>query len=120
MGSPAPAARQEQLRSLYAAFNRRDVSAVLAALAPDVSWPNAWEGGVLRGHDQVRAYWRRQWAEIDPVVVPTEFHTEDDDRVTVTVRQVVRTLDGSVVADQLVKHVYRFNVGLIVDMEIQN
>ncbi|MET8908901.1 nuclear transport factor 2 family protein [Micromonospora sp. NPDC004551] len=120
MGSAAPAARQEHLRSLYAAFNRRDISAVLAALAPDVSWPNGWEGGTLRGHDQVRVYWMRQWAEIDPVVVPTEFHTEDDDRVTVTVHQVVRNLHGSVVTDQLVRHVYRFNDGLIVDMEIQN
>ncbi|TYC19981.1 nuclear transport factor 2 family protein [Micromonospora sp. MP36] len=120
MGSQEPAAQHEQLRSLYAAFNRRDIPAVLAALAPDVSWPNGWEGGIVRGHDQVRAYWRRQWAAIDPVVVPTAFHTEDDGRVTVTVHQVVRTLQGLVVADQLVKHVYRFTDGLIVDMEIQD
>lgn len=120
MRSQEPATRQEQLTSLYAAFNRRDVCAVLAALAPDVSWPNGWEGGIVRGHDQVRAYWLRQWAEIDPVVVPRAFDIEDDGRVTVTVHQVVRTLQGSVVADQVVKHVYRFTDGLVVNMEIQD
>ncbi|MEU5725910.1 nuclear transport factor 2 family protein [Micromonospora sp. NPDC047738] len=120
MGSPEPADQQEQLWSLYAAFNRRDVAAVLAALAPDVSWPTGWEGGSVRGHDQVRAYWRRQWAAIDPVVVPTAFHTEDDGRVTVTAHQVVRTRQGAVIADQVVTHVYRFAGGLIVDMAIQD
>lgn len=112
--------RQERLTSVYEAFNRRDIPAVLAALAPDVSWPNGWEGGLVYGHDQFRDYWRRQWAEIDPVVVPTAFQSEDDGRVAVTVHQVVRTKEGSVIADQVVKHVYRFAGGLIASMEIRD
>ena len=50
---------------LYAAFNARDIDAVLARLDADVDWPNAWEGGRLRGREAVRAYWTRQWAAID-------------------------------------------------------
>jgi ketosteroid isomerase-like protein len=120
MDPERPSSRNDLLRSLYEAFNRRDIPAALAALAPDVSWPNGWEGGFVQGHDQVRAYWTRQWAEIDPTVVPTAFAAEGDGRVTVTVHQIVRTKQGSVVADQVVKHVYRFTGNLIADMEIQD
>jgi nuclear transport factor 2 (NTF2) superfamily protein len=110
----------ERLASLYEAFNARDVPAVLAALSPDVVWPNGWEGGTVRGHDEVAAYWRRQWAEISPTVVPTAFATEPDGRVAVTVHQVVRDKAGVVLADQTVTHVYRFDGNLITAMEIRD
>jgi hypothetical protein len=35
----------ERLRATYAAFNARDIDAVLAQMTADVDWPNAWEGG---------------------------------------------------------------------------
>ena len=111
--------RNDLLNSLYEAFNQRDIPAVLAALAPDVQWPNGWEGGFVRGHEEVRDYWTRQWAEIDPIVVPVAFDTEADDLVIVTVHQVVRTNKGAVVADHTVKHVYRFVNDLITEMEIR-
>jgi hypothetical protein len=44
------------LRDLYDAFNRRDVDAVIAALHPDVDWPNAFEGGRVHGRVDVRTY----------------------------------------------------------------
>lgn len=104
---------------MYEAFNRRDIPEVLTALAPDVVWPNGWEGGTVTGHAQVADYWTRQWAEIDPSVVPTAFTAEPDGRVAVTVHQVVRTPQGSVVADEMVEHVYRFAGDLVSDMEIR-
>src|SRR5437764_15247630 len=61
---------EQQLRRLYAAFNSRDVGSLLAATTEDVDWPNAWEGGRLRGRREVEDYWRRQWAQIDPTVEP--------------------------------------------------
>ncbi|WP_373317633.1 nuclear transport factor 2 family protein [Planotetraspora silvatica] len=77
---------QRALTDLYAAFNRRDMPALLAALAVDVVWPNGWEGGTVRGHDEVREYWTRQWAHIEPTVVPTGFTRESDGRLAVTVQ----------------------------------
>ena len=53
------------LRRTYAAFNARDVDAVIAVLHSDVDWPNAWEGGRVRGHAAVRSYWARQLEAID-------------------------------------------------------
>ena len=111
---------QGALTDLYAAFNTRDVETLLRAMAPDVVWPNGWEGGVVRGREQVRDYWTRQWAEIDPAVEPLGFRREQDGRVAVAVRQVVRDLAGSVVAEGRVTHVYRFAGGLVRDMEIRS
>jgi aspartyl-tRNA(Asn)/glutamyl-tRNA(Gln) amidotransferase subunit A len=44
------------LRRCYAAFNARDSDGALAQMAPDVMWPNAWEGGWLKGRDKIRHY----------------------------------------------------------------
>ena len=55
-----PPDRADRLRSLYAAFTARDVDAVLAAMAPDVDWPNGWAGGRLSGPAEGRGYWERQ------------------------------------------------------------
>lgn len=61
------------LEQLYERFNARDIDAVLAHFARDVEWPNGWEGGYVRGHDEVRDYWTRQWAELDATVTPQGF-----------------------------------------------
>ena len=58
--SDAIPSRRDLLSAAYDAFNARDIEAILAIMHPDVSWPNALEGGRLRGHAEVRAYWRRQ------------------------------------------------------------
>jgi ribosomal protein S18 acetylase RimI-like enzyme len=108
----------DRLRALYAAFNARDVDAVIDAMADDVDWPNAWEGGRLQGHDAVRHYWERQFAEIDPSVEPLEIVTRPDGRVAVDVRQVVRNLDGEVVANGRVVHVYEQRDGLVTRMDV--
>ncbi len=110
---------QALLTNLYAAFNRRDIPTLLAAMAPDVSWPNGWEGGVVRGRDQVGAYWRRQWDQIEPVVTPTAFRTEADGRIAVTVHQVVHDKAGAKLADHTVTHVYHLGDGLVTEMEIR-
>jgi ketosteroid isomerase-like protein len=60
------ASEVELLRAAYAAFNARDIHAALALMTTDVAWPRAFKGGFVRGHEEVRAYWREQWSEIDP------------------------------------------------------
>ena len=54
------------LRAAYAAFNARDIDAALAMTSPTVAWPKAFKGRFVRGHEEIRAYWTEQWAEIDP------------------------------------------------------
>ena len=108
----------ELLRTAYAAFNARDIDAALATMAPDVTWPKAFKGGFVRGHQAVRAYWTEQWCEIDPSVEPVSFRSEGDGRTLVEVHQVVRDLAGTVVADGPVGHRFTIESGLIRAMEV--
>jgi hypothetical protein len=113
------ASRVEQLRRVYESFNARDIAAILAELADDVTWPNGWEGGVLHGKVAVRDYWRRQWSEIDPWVEPLAFGAREAGVVVVTVSQTVRSLDGILVSEGIVLHVYSFVETLISEMAIE-
>jgi hypothetical protein len=114
-----PPEDESLLRRAYAAFNARDVDAVVALMHPGVDWPNAFEGGRVRGHDEVRAYWMRQFAVIDPQVMPRGFALRDDGRVAVFVHQVVRSPAGEVLADGAVVHVYVLRDGLVERMDIE-
>jgi hypothetical protein len=111
--------REALLRATYAAFNARDIDGVIAQLAADVDWPNAWEGGRLRGPEAVRDYWTRQWAAIDPHVTPTGFETRPDGSVAVDVHQLVRALDGSTIGESDVRHVYVFRGDLVTWMDVE-
>jgi hypothetical protein len=108
----------ELLRAAYAAFNARDIDAALALMTSDVAWPRAFKGGFVRGHEQIRAYWREQWNEIDPHVEPMAFHPEGAEHILVDVHQVVRDLAGAVLVDQHVGHRFTLAHGLIQAMEI--
>jgi len=113
------AASAELLKRAYAAFNARDIPAALACMKSDVIWPNGMEGGIVHGHEGVRAYWTRQWSMIDPHVDPISFTPDSEGRIVVGVHQVVRDLSGKVVVDRMVEHLYSIEDGLIRSMEIR-
>jgi hypothetical protein len=107
------------LRRAYEAFNARDVDGALALTHPDVDWPNGMVGGREHGHAAVRAYWTRQFGMIDSHVEPMGFDVDAEGRTVVDVHQVVRDLDGVVLSDGRVRHVYTFRDGLVERMEIE-
>jgi nuclear transport factor 2 (NTF2) superfamily protein len=107
------------LLSVYEAFNERDLDFVLLVMHPDVDWPNGMEGGRIRGREDLRAYWTRQWDQMDPIVHPQRFEHLPDGRIVAHVHQVVRDLEGNVIVDQIVQHIYRVQDAEIVSMEIQ-
>lgn len=109
---------EELLRRAYAAFNARDIDAALVLMHPDVDWPNGMEGGRVRGRDAVREYWERQFKLIDSHVEPEAFEDLQDGRVSVTVHQRVRDLDGAIVSNSRVRHVYELRDGLVTRMDI--
>jgi hypothetical protein len=106
------------LKRAYAAFNARDLDGALATMQPDVVWPNGMEGGVVHGHDGVRAYWTRQWGIINPHVDPVSFTPDARGRIAVSVHQVARDLSGNVLLDRMVEHVFTLKDGLIQSMDI--
>ena len=112
-------ADHQLLERAYRAFNSRDIDAALITMHADVAWPNGMEGGYLHGHAAVRDYWSRQWRLIDPHVEALRFDTDAAGCTVVQVHLLVRGLDGKLLKDEMVEHVYLIDAGLITRMEIR-
>ncbi|MEO7138804.1 MAG: nuclear transport factor 2 family protein, partial [Ferruginibacter sp.] len=110
---------KDLIKKAYAAFNERDIDKALSTMQPTVQWSKAWEGGYISGHDEIKAYWTRQWKEINPHVEPVGFNERPNGRLEVEVHQKVKDLQGNAVFDGMVKHIYTFENGLIQTMEIE-
>jgi hypothetical protein len=113
-----PNADLDLLQRLYARFNARDMAAVLATMHGDVRWANGMEGGQVWWHEGVRDYWTRQWAMIDPHVEPVGFTTLADGGTEVEVHQTVRDLNGSILSDKTVRHIFHIEDGLVRGFDI--
>jgi ribosomal protein S18 acetylase RimI-like enzyme len=112
-------ARHERLlRDAYEAFNARDIERALTLMHVDVDWPNALEGGRVRGREGVQAYWERQFEAIDSQVRPLRIEQAPDGRMVVTVHQLVRDRAGKLLSDQTVEHRYVITEGLIERMDV--
>ncbi|MGD8202386.1 nuclear transport factor 2 family protein [Ornithinimicrobium sp. W1679] len=118
-GQPLTSGRAERVRALYQAFNDRDLDVVISAMAPDVDWPNGWEGGRLLGSDDVRQYWERQWAQVRPTTTVRRIVERPDGTVEAQVRMVVRDPDGTVLTRSDVVHVYEFAEPLVQRMSVE-
>ena len=109
----------ELLKRLYERFNARDMEAVLASLREDVLWANGMEGGHVHGRNEVRNYWTRQWAILDPHVEPARFSHTPGGQVVVEVHQVVHDISGNLLVDQMVGHIFTIEGGLITRFDIR-
>jgi hypothetical protein len=106
------------IEQAYSAFNKRDIDGALALMTQHVSWPRASEGGRIVGKDEIRAYWTRQWSEFDPHVEPLAMTEQDGGKIRVRVHQLVKSLQGQVLSDSEVLHVFTMNNGLIAAMHL--
>jgi hypothetical protein len=102
----------------YTTFNRRDIDAAVALMTEDVSWPKASEGGKVTGKEAIRAYWTRQWSQFDPHVEPLTITEEAPNKIRVRVHQLVKSLQGDVLSDTEVLHIFTINNGLIAAMDL--
>jgi nuclear transport factor 2 (NTF2) superfamily protein len=110
----------EFLKHIYDRFNARDMEAVLAAMHENVMWANGMEGGHVHGRNAVRSYWTRQWAMVDPRVEPVGFSKGREGEMIVEVHQVVHDLNGNLLLDHTVGHIFRLEDGLIRRFDIRD
>jgi DNA-binding Xre family transcriptional regulator len=110
---------QSLVKKAYSAFNSRDIDTALSTFHSDVQWPKAFEGGYATGHDEVRKYWTRQWSGINPNVEPIGFYERQNGTVEVTVKQIVKDLQGKLLFDGVVKHIYTIQDNLLRRMDIE-
>jgi hypothetical protein len=110
---------EDLIKKVYAAFNARDIETALSTMHPTIQWPKAFEGGYVSGQEEIRSYWTRQWAEINPKVEPVAFSERPDGTLEIAVHQLVKDLEGKVLFDGTVKHVYTLQGGLLRRMDIE-
>lgn len=108
----------QTLYSLYAAFNAHDIEAIIAMMHPLVAWASDTHGGYVHGRESVREYWNAQFMILDPKMDPVSFNMDDSGRAVFDVRQVFHDLDGHLLMDKTVKHIFSFDNGLIKKFEI--
>ena len=106
------------LQNLYEAFNKGELEAIVSVMHPDVKWANGVEGGFVYGRDAVREYWTKQYQVIQVQLEALKFETDENDRNVVTVHQIVRDLQGNLLADTTVKQIFTIENGSIILYEI--
>ncbi|MDY7006099.1 MAG: nuclear transport factor 2 family protein [Cyanobacteriota bacterium] len=109
---------QQFLQNLYDAFNNREIETIISFMRPDVKWANGVEGGFVYGRDAVREYWTNQFKDIQPELETLKFETDENNRNVVTVHQVIKDLQGNLLADATVKQIFTIEDGLISLYEI--
>ena len=109
---------QQFLQNLYDAFNKREIETIISLMRPDVKWANGLEGGFVYGRDAVREYWTNQFKDIQPELETLKFETDEKNRNVVTVHQIIRDLQGNLLADATVQQIFTIENGLISLYEI--
>lgn len=110
---------QNLIKKAYSAFNSRDIDTALSTFHSDVQWPKAFEGGYINGHNEIREYWTRQWAEINPNVEPIRITERQNGTIEVEILQIVKDLKGNIMFEGIVKHIYTIQDNLLQKMDIE-
>jgi len=111
-------ANQQFLQDLYDAFNKREIETIISLMRPDVKWANGLEGGFVYGRDAVREYWTNQFKGIQAELETLKFETDENNRNIVTVHQIIKDLQGNLLADATVQQIFTIEDGLISLYEI--
>ncbi len=102
------------VKRLYEYFNNRDIDAALTTMHPCVVWANGLDGGYVYGHAEVRSYWVRQWAMVEPVA----FSISGCGQTRVEVHVTARTPSGGLLFDKGAVHAFEITDGLIHRFDI--
>ena len=106
------------LQNLYDAFNNGEIETIISVMHPDVKWANGVEGGFVYGRDAVREYWTNQYKVIQVQLETLKFETDENNRNVVTVHQIIKDLQGNLLADATIQQIFTIEDGSISLYEI--
>lgn len=109
---------RQLLYKAYEFFNSRDIDGALQLMNENVEWPNGMEGGYVYGRQGIKEYWTRQWTLINPHVEITDLSLENGE-IVAHVRATVKDLEGNLLSQGMIKHVYFLKNNLVQRMEIR-
>lgn len=102
---------------LYRSFNDRQIELVISKMTDNVKWANGMEGGYVYGHEGVKEYWTRQFKLVSSKVTPVKIDTEGE-FIKIKVHQVVHDLQGNLLADEFVYHIFKLKDDKIEEFNI--
>jgi hypothetical protein len=109
---------QQFLQNLYEAFNKGEIETIISVMDPNVKWANGVEGGFVYGRDAVRKYWTNQYKVIQVQLETLKFETDENNRNVVTVYQIVKNLQGNLLAEATIQQIFTIENSLISLYEI--
>jgi hypothetical protein len=104
--------------TIYQNFNDRNIDFVISNMTPDVKWANGMDGGFVYGHEGVREYWTRQFKLVNSKVTPIDVSIGNG-KIIIKVHQVAHDLDGKLLADETVKHIFKMDGDKIAQFDIE-
>ncbi|ALL13064.1 nuclear transport factor 2 family protein [Caulobacter henricii] len=104
------------LSALHRAIEDHDIEAVVALFHPEARIPESLDQGLLVGHEQIRAYFLRQFVEIQVSTRLLWVHPLPDDRADAIVHVTVHDPRGDLQWEGQVSASYRLDQGLIAEM----
>lgn len=99
------------MRTAFDAYNRQDAATLLTLVTEDVLWPG--DEGMLRGKDELRAFWKRQWAETKTHDEVLAVQTREAGYVVVDLSQKVHAIDGTPISSARLRYGFVVKGGLI-------
>jgi ketosteroid isomerase-like protein len=110
----------EIVRTALEAFNRRDFEAALDLMSDDVTWVPflaKTETPLLRGKDEIREAWARQFDVMDLEVEVERLTASDESRVVSETRMRGRGLGSELAVDAAFVQLVTFRDGLVSSVE---
>src|SRR5450432_2400597 len=83
---------------IYDNFNKRNIDFVIHKMTSDVKWADGMDGGFVYGHEDVR---------------------ENNGKIIIKVHQVVQDIDGKLIADETVTHIFKLEGDKIAHFDIE-
>ncbi len=71
------------------------------------------DGGFVCGRDAVRQYWNALFKTVQPQFEPLKYETDEEGRNVITVRQIVKDLQGETLAEMTVQQIFTIENGLV-------
>lgn len=103
--------------AIYAAFNDRDIEAVLPHLHPEVTWANSQFGGYVHS-DAVRQYWTEQFKVTRSILEPLSREEAPDGRSMIKVHITIEDAPGSALAKKDLRQTFTVHNGHITRFDI--
>ncbi len=109
---------ERALRNSYAAFNAGDLERAAEIMANDVEWPDQLEGITLHGKAEALEYLKRLATVQRHHYEVVHCHWNDQGDMVASLLRTVSSPGGEVISNGLIRHVYRFQCGKVVRMQI--